>query len=97
MSDLNLTKEEREIVEAMARDRHGTVSRLAFYASVLIPVLLFGGYGCVQRDFVAVAVALLGLLIFTGWRISGEFSRMSPYKSLCRKITEHERRSSNKS
>lgn len=40
MSDLNLTKEEREIVEAMARDRHGTGSRLEFYASVLIPTTI---------------------------------------------------------
>lgn len=36
---------------------------------MLISVLLFAGYGCVERDFVAEAVALLGLLIFIGWRI----------------------------
>ena len=97
MSDLNLTQEERQIAEAAARDRHGTASRLGFYASVLIPSLLFAGYGCAQRDFVAVAVAFLGLLIFIGWRISGELSRTSLYKSLCRKIVDHEERSSGKS
>jgi hypothetical protein len=93
MSDLNLTAEERQIVEAMARDRHGLASRLGFYASVLVPVVLFAAYGLSRRDFLAEAVATLGLLIFVGWRIAGELVRTGPYKSLCRKIVEHERRS----
>jgi hypothetical protein len=96
MSDLNLTKDEREIVEAMARDRHSVMSRLGFYSSVLVPMLLFAAYGLVKRDFLAEAIALLGLLIFIGWRISGGLSRTSPYKSLCGKIVEHERLSSGK-
>jgi hypothetical protein len=96
MSDLNLTKDEREIVEAMARDRHSIMSRLGFYSSVLVPMLLFAAYGLVKRDFLAEAIALLGSLIFIGWRISGELSRTSSYKSLCGKIVELERLSSGK-
>jgi hypothetical protein len=90
MSDLNLSNEERAIVEAMARDRHSAGSRLGFYASVLVPVLLFAVYGFTQRDFITEAIALFGLLLFVGWRLSQEFTRLGAYKSLCKKIVEHE-------
>lgn len=53
MTDLQLTPE-RGIVEAMTRDR-GIGSRLGFYGSVLVPLLLFSGYGIIQRDLLAVA------------------------------------------
>jgi hypothetical protein len=53
MSDLHFTDEEQELVEAMARDRHGVASRLGFYASVLVPVFIFGAYGIARHDFLS--------------------------------------------
>jgi hypothetical protein len=66
-------------------------SRLGFYASVLVPVLLFGGYGIASWNVLAVVFALVGLFIFVGWRISRELAMVSTYRSLCQKIVEHER------
>jgi hypothetical protein len=48
MTNLKLTPEERDLAEAMARVRHDRASRLGFYGSVLVPVLLFAGYGIVS-------------------------------------------------
>lgn len=93
MSRLDLTTEERRLAEDMARDRSSVGSRLGFYASVLVPIILFGGYGVLRFDAVALGVAFLGLLIFVGWRISREFRYLPTYKSLFRKIAEHERQS----
>lgn len=90
MSDLNLTPEERDVVEAWARDRSGLGSRVGFYASVILPLVLFGVYGIWTRQWVALAVALIGLLIFLGWRISRELSQVSVHRSLFKKIVEHE-------
>jgi len=92
MTDLHLTPDERGIVEAIARDR-GIGSRLGFYGSVLVPLLLFAGYGIIQRDWPAVVVALIGLLIFDGWKLARELSHASTFKSLCQKVAEHERTS----
>jgi hypothetical protein len=91
MTDLNLTPEERDVVDAWARDRHGVGSRLGFYGSILVPLLLFAAYGIERRELPALVVALIGLLIFLGWHLSREFSRLGAYKSLFRKIVEHER------
>src|SRR5215475_5933459 len=92
MTDLHLTPDEGGVVEAMARDR-GRGSRLGFYGSVLVLCSFFAAYGIIQRDFVAVVVALIGLLIFVGWRIARELSHLNTFKSLCQKVAEHERTS----
>lgn len=87
MANLNLTSEERALVEAIARDRNGRGSRLGFYASVLVPVMLFAG----SWDALAVIFALVGLFIFVGWRIWRELLMVNIYRSLCQKIVDHER------
>jgi hypothetical protein len=64
MGDLRLTNEEREIFEAMARDRNGRWSRLAFYGSIVGPLLAFAVYGAANRDFPALLIAFGGLFVF---------------------------------
>ena len=91
MSNLNLTSEERSLVEAMARDSNGPGVRAGFYASVLVPVLLFAGYGIASWDILAVLFALVGLLIFVAWRIWLELTSVNIYRRLCQKIVAHER------
>src|SRR5579863_9320641 len=91
MGELNLTPLERALVDAMASPRQGVASRLGFYGSVLVPVLLFVGYGIWVRSVPALVVALLGLLIFVGWRLSRELSGLDIYLSVFRKVAEHER------
>lgn len=91
MTDLNLTPEERNIAVLMARDDHGVGWRIGFYASILIPMMLFAGYGLINQDAVAVLIAFLGILIFTAWRVGRELSLVRTYKSLFRKVLEHER------
>jgi|KBSMisStandDraft_5_1062788.scaffolds.fasta_scaffold531543_3 hypothetical protein len=92
MGDLNLTNEERELAEALGRDRYGKWSRLGFYSAVMLPSILFGAYGILTLDAVAVFIAFLGLFIFLAWRISQEVSRVEAYKGLLRKVLEHEER-----
>ncbi len=89
MSDLKLTKEERELFAAMAQDRHGPFSRLTFYATTIGPCIVFAIVGVLRKDFVALLVAFCGLLGFLVWRINSELERLELYKSACRKIVEH--------
>jgi len=91
MPNLKLTADERNLAEVMARDGNSRGTRIGFYASVLIPALLFAGYGIFSWDVLAVAFAFIGLLIFFGWRISRELAIANTFKSLCQKILEHER------
>jgi hypothetical protein len=91
MSDLHFTEEETHLVEAMARDRHGVASRLGFYASVLVPVFIFGTYGIVHRDFLATVLSLLGLGIFVCWNLSQESKYVLLYKSIFQKVAQHQR------
>ena len=91
MSDLHFTDEERELVDAMARDRHGMASRLGFYAAVLVPVLVFGAYGVIRRDLLATALALVGLAIFVCWNLSEESKYIGLYQSIFRKVAQHQR------
>jgi hypothetical protein len=90
MSDLEFTQPERELIENFARYHHSVASRLGFYGSVLVPVLLFGSYGVMKQDFVAVTVSLIGLLIFVWWRISHELVYIKIYQSIFQKILKHE-------
>jgi len=94
MTDLNLTREERALAEALTRDAYDRSTLLGYYASVLVPVLLFAAYGIAKRDVLAVAIALVGLLIPVGWRIARELATVSTYRSLAQKIVAHERTTS---
>lgn len=91
MGDMNFTEEEASLVEEMARDRHGIASRLGFYASVLVPVFIFGVYGAFQRDLLAIGLALVGLTIFVVWKIAQESKYVGPYKSIFQKVLQHQR------
>lgn len=95
MGDLRLTNEEREIFEAMARDRNGRWSRLTFYGSIVGPFLAFAVYGAIKRDLAALLIAFGGLFLFLLWRLSYEFDRLDTYKAACKKVVEHERTNAN--
>jgi len=94
MSDLHFTDDEQELVEAMARDRHGVASRLGFYASVLVPVFIFGAYGIAYHDFLATVLSLVGLSIFVCWRVSQESKYVGLYKTIFQKVVQHQNPSS---
>jgi hypothetical protein len=91
MTALNLTGQERALAEAMARDTNDGSTRLGFYASVLIPVLLFAGYGIAKWDVLAVGLALVALLSFVVWRLARELQTVKTFRSLSQKIVAHER------
>jgi hypothetical protein len=55
-------------------------------------MLLFAGYGVANRDALTVGIAFVGMLIFVGWRIGREVAQIAVYRSLHRKVVEHERR-----
>lgn len=90
MRRIGFTKEERELIDACARDNQSAASRAGSYGSVLVPVLIFGVYGFVNRDVVAISVALFGLIIFVWWRLSYEFSKLAVYQSLFQKLLRYE-------
>ena len=92
MGSLNLTGDERNLIERFAREREGVTSRLSFYASVLVPMALFATYGLIRRDFLAELIAFAGVFAFMTWRIAAELSRTDVFQSAMRKIAEHERR-----
>jgi hypothetical protein len=91
MSDLHFTEEEAQLVDAMARDRHGVASRLGFYASVLVPAFVFGAYGIINRDFLATVFSLIGLAIFVCWNLLQESKYVGLYKSIFQKVAQHQR------
>ncbi len=76
----------------IAHDNYSVGWYWAYYASFVLPMLAFCVYGLIRRDFVAEFIAFLGLLMFLLWRISRDMSRLSLYKSLFRKVVEHERK-----
>jgi len=91
MSEMGFSEEERNFVELLARDRHGVSSRFGFYASVLVPVFFFGVFGVLRRDFMAVAIALVGLFIFVWWRLSTELANLKVHRSVFQKVLNHEK------
>jgi len=90
MSDLNLNSEERALLHAW-RGQPSTLGRIAFYAAIMSPLLLFAAYGMLKRDFIAEFIAFLGVFLFLLWRISQEIPRARAYQSMLAKILEHER------
>ena len=93
MSDLGLTEEEREYVELIARDKFSATSVLGFYVCVVAPSVAFCIYGLVKRDYVAEFVAFAGLILFFTWYISHQVQRRHVYRSVFRKVAQHERES----
>lgn len=91
MSELDLTKEEKDLVAAMTRNQ-GVWSTIGFYSAAVVPSLLFAGYGVSAENLVAMAVAFGALLFFVIWLISRELSYVAPFLSIFRKIMAHEQR-----
>jgi hypothetical protein len=51
--------------------RHSSVSRWSWYVVYLLPMIVFAGYGVMQQDVVAIAVAFGALFLFLVWTLSG--------------------------
>ncbi len=79
---MNLTPEEEFLLMRFAR-RSGA---RGFYAAVLTPIALFGAYGFIVEDFIALAVALLAALAFLTWHISASSSSAALLKSIAKKV-----------
>lgn len=90
MSELDLNDEERRLVALIARERTNTFSRLGFYAVVLVPVALLAVYGFLKHDYIAITIALLGLLLYVVWRLIQELSIIRVYRSIFAKVLAHE-------
>lgn len=90
MSHFGLTPEESAYVTRIALDRSGVRTRIAFYSAILVPMLLFAGYGVAKRDFVAELVAFIGLFLFVLWHIAYEIRYVELFRSLMRKVAERE-------
>lgn len=91
MGNLNLTEAELALVERAACNDQGMGARLSFYASILIPMVLFAAYGFFRKDFIAEFIAFVGIFIFIIWRISQEVDHVHVYQATMRKLVEHER------
>ncbi len=89
MTHLNLTQDERALLDAWRMPSHAA-SHVAFYVAILAPMLLFAGYGLMRRDYVAEFIAFFGVLLILIWRIAQEIPRARLYRSLLGKIAEHE-------
>ena len=89
MSDLELTREERALLAAIAHDRHTVFSRLALTASIIGPCVAFAIYGWVKQDPVALLIAFAGLFGFLFWRTWSELSHLGTFKSVSKKVVEH--------
>ena len=89
MSDTAFTTEERALVHSWSV-RGGRGSWLAYYAAILVPMVLFAVYGVIKRDVIAVAIAFGGLLLYQLWNIAHDHSRRDIYRSLMMKVAERE-------
>ena len=89
MTDLNLTREERRLAEDMSRLDRGNL--LLFEAMVIVPALMFAGYGVLRADLVAVVTAVVALVFFKVWRTARDLRRLHTMRSLGCKLVDHER------
>ena len=92
MSELGLSDEEQKLVGLLARDDASKASRLGFYAAALLPASVFGVYGVVKSDLVALGLAFAGLFLFVLWRISQELQYLKPTIGVFQKVAAHEKR-----
>jgi hypothetical protein len=61
-------------------------SRTGFYVAWISPILMFGAYGFIQQDFVALTVALLGALGNLFWVISNQSTSTALFQSIAAKV-----------
>jgi hypothetical protein len=86
----DMTAEEREFVQRFAASQK-RFSRIGFFASVLFAPLAVAAYGAVQRDYMALLVAFLGLAGFVGWVVVHDISGGEVLQSICAKlVTENQ-------
>lgn len=79
------TPEEWKLIRHSAADR-GSFSHASFFAAALFAPIVFAIYGTVQRDFVAILVAFLGLLLLLGWFVVAAFRNSKLLASICSKL-----------
>jgi hypothetical protein len=91
MSDLELTKEEQDYVMRAAHNSDTAWSYWAYYASFIVPMVVFCLYGLVRCDVIAEFIAFGGLLLFFMVRISRDAKRVGVHKAFFRKVANHER------
>jgi len=79
------TPEEMRLIHRYSADR-GRFSRVSFYCAALFAPVLFAIYGTLQRDFVALLIAFLGLIAFVLWMLTADVRSGDLIRSVCRKL-----------
>lgn len=64
--------------------------RWGFYAAWLLPILVFGGYGLLQQDTIALGMAFFALLAFNAWLIAASSRSRHIIASIFRKVTDEQ-------
>jgi hypothetical protein len=91
MSRLGFNADERALVAQMVLSRESRRQRLWFYSAALVPAVVFGGYGIVRADMVALIVGFGALAFFTYWNLASEFKNSPIFFSIFAKIDAFER------
>lgn len=63
-------------------------SRIGWYASILVPIVVFCGYGAWREEITTVGLAFLCFLGCVFWAIAREIRNLHHYRSICSKIVE---------
>lgn len=82
---MDLSKEELDLLHAYAKSETAG-RRWGFYVAVLLPVVLFTVYGTIREDYIALLVAVIGLLGYVLWHISSEARYAVLVQSIAAKV-----------
>ena len=82
---MDFTPEERSLIAYYAQ-QEGALRHWGFHLALLTPILMFGGYGLLRRDIIALALAFFALLGVVLWYVLASRRYGQHLGSICHKL-----------
>jgi len=88
VTPFELTKDESWLVLALATDRRSRFDLLASYAIYFLPLTVFGGYGMLRADLLALSMAFVSAIAGAVWYVNRQMNSYITMSRICEKLQQ---------
>lgn len=90
MSELQFTRDEQQLIDAVAQAPAGAAGRLPHWLAETVPPIALAAFGLYRGRTVYLVVAIAGLVLFNTRRMYRQYRFGQVFRSICLKLRDRQ-------